>query len=70
MEKISNWETGEYRMNFNLPKQWAFWLKLAVPIVLVLAVGSTSFYMVDTDEEGVVQRFGKYVRTTGPGAPF
>jgi membrane protease subunit HflK len=54
-------------MNFNLPKQWASRLKLAVPIVLVLAVGSTSFYTVDTDEEGVVQRFGKYVRTTGPG---
>jgi len=54
-------------MNFNLPKQWIPWLKWAVPIVLVLAVGSTSFYMVNTDEEGVVQRFGKYVRTTGPG---
>jgi membrane protease subunit HflK len=67
MERISQWESGEYRMNFNLPKQWAFWLKLAVPIVLVLAVGSTSFYMVNTDEEGVVQRFGKYVRTTKPG---
>ena len=67
MERISKWETGEYRMNFNFPKQWASWLKLAVPILLVLAVGSTSFYMVDTDEEGVVQRFGKYVRTTGPG---
>ncbi len=67
MEKISNWETGEYRMNFNFPKQWAFWLKWVVPIVLVLAVGSTSIYMVNTDEEGVVQRFGKYVRTTGPG---
>jgi len=67
MERIIQWETGEYSMNFNLPKQWAFWLKLAVPIVFVLAVGSTSFYMVNTDEEGVVQRFGKYVRTTKPG---
>jgi len=38
-----------------------------VPIVLVLMVASTSFYMVNTDEAGVVQRFGKYVRTTMPG---
>ena len=38
-----------------------------VPIVLILMLASTSFYMVDTEEEGVVQRFGKYVRTTGPG---
>ena len=67
MERISQWEKGEYRMNFNFPKQWIPWLKLAVPIVLVLAVRSTSFYMVNTDEEGDVQRFGKYVRTTKPG---
>ncbi|MCD6393071.1 MAG: FtsH protease activity modulator HflK, partial [Planctomycetes bacterium] len=38
-----------------------------VPIVLVLMLASTSFYMVNTDEAGVVQRFGKYVRTTMPG---
>jgi len=67
MERISRWETGEYRMNFNIPKQWVPLLKWAVPILLVLAVGSTSFYTVNTDEEGVVQRFGKYVRTTKPG---
>ena len=70
MERISRWETGEYKMIFDVSKQWIPWLKWAVPIVLVLAVGSTSFYMVNTDEEGVVQRFGKYVRTTGPGLHF
>lgn len=41
-----------------------------VPIMLFLfgltAVG-TLFYQVDQDEAGVVQRFGKYVRTTQPG---
>jgi len=49
--------------NFNLGP-------LAVPLILLLlalvAVGS-SFYQVDKDEAGVVQRFGKYMRTTGPG---
>ncbi len=49
------------------PERVVKYLVWIVPIVLVLAVVSTSFYMVNTDEEGVVQRFGKYVRTTGPG---
>ncbi len=66
MEKISNW-AEDYGLKFKSPGEWLPWLKWAVPIVLVLAVGSTSVYMVNTDEEGVVQRFGKYVRTTEPG---
>lgn len=41
-----------------------------IPIVLVLGAGGTSFFTVDTDEEGVVQRFGKYVRTVEPGLHF
>ncbi|MBN1689137.1 MAG: FtsH protease activity modulator HflK [Candidatus Omnitrophica bacterium] len=40
------------------------------PVLLLafafMAVG-TVFYNVDKDESGVVQRFGKYVRTTNPG---
>lgn len=43
---------------------------LIVPLVaLVLALASfgTTFYQVDPDEMGVVQRFGRYVRTTTPG---
>ena len=34
-----------------------------IALILVL----TSLYSVGPDEEGVVQRFGKYVRTTNPG---
>ncbi len=52
------------------PERVVKYLVWIVPIVLVLLVASTSFYMVNTDEEGVVQRFGKYVRTTGPGLHF
>ncbi len=40
------------------------WVVLALLIIVLLA---TSFYMVDTDEKGVVLRFGKFVRTTEPG---
>jgi membrane protease subunit HflK len=31
---------------------------------------STAFYTVDTDEQGVVQLFGKFVRVTSPGLHF
>ncbi len=36
-------------------------------LVLLLAFFGTSFYQIDPDEMGVVQRFGRYVRTTPPG---
>jgi len=40
------------------------WIILGVLLIVILA---TSFYMVDTDERGVVLRFGKFVRITQPG---
>ena len=40
------------------------WIVLGLILVVGLA---TSFYMVDTDERGVVLRFGKFVRTAEPG---
>jgi modulator of FtsH protease HflK len=47
--------------------------RMAVPFVLVglvfVAVIS-GFYSVPTDSVGLVQRFGKYIRTTGPGLHF
>jgi len=36
-------------------------------ITLILFVAWNSFYKVNTDEVGVIRRFGKYVRTTQPG---
>lgn len=48
-------------------------LKLIIPAVIlfILLIGSfTSFYTVDTDSAGVVQRFGKYVATEPPGLHF
>lgn len=37
---------------------------------LVFYLGSSTFYTVGVDEVGVVQRFGKYIRTTPPGLHF
>ncbi len=43
---------------------------IIVIIILALYFGTTTFYTVGVDQVGVVQRFGKYVRTTGPGLNF
>ena len=42
---------------------------IIVAIILVF-LGSSCFYTVAVDEVGVIQRFGKYVRTTQPGLNF
>ncbi len=44
--------------------KYAFWI---IPLIIILVLVVTSFYIVDTDSRGVVQRFGKFVRITGPG---
>ena len=46
------------------------WLKWAIPLIVILMFLSTSFYMVDTDSKGVVQRFGRFTRITEPGLHF
>ncbi|CAN2039569.1 Protein HflK [Candidatus Magnetomoraceae bacterium gMMP-15] len=49
---------------FNFPG-WAVGL-----IIILVYFGTSAFYTVGVDEVGVVQRFGKYVRTTQPGLNF
>ena len=48
--------------NMKLPGGWIILL-----IALVVYIGSSLFYTVAVDEVGVVQRFGRYVRTVEPG---
>ncbi len=43
------------------------WLQLAIFLVFILLGAKTAIYTIDTDSAGVVKRFGKYHRTTGPG---
>ena len=38
--------------------------------IIVVFFGASSFYTVAVDEVGVIQRFGKYVRTAQPGLGF
>ena len=43
---------------------------LLILIFVLLFFGTSTFYTVGVDEVGVVQRFGKYVRTSQPGLNF
>lgn len=38
-----------------------------IGVLVLFSVLSSAFYSIDTEEVGVIQRFGKYVRTTQPG---
>jgi len=43
------------------------WLFILLALVLI---GPSCFYTIDVSEEGVVTRFGKYIKTTPPGLHF
>lgn len=43
---------------------------IIIVAIIVLIVGYSMVYTVGADEVGIVQRFGKYVRTTSPGLNF
>lgn len=64
---------GDMERIMELKKKWAqnrrfLWVIAAGVIVLIM--GFSSFYTVQPDEAGIVQRFGKYVRSTDPGLNF
>lgn len=48
----------------------AVWINFAFWLLLVVVLLWTSFYAVPADSVGVVQRFGKYLRTVEPGLQF
>jgi membrane protease subunit HflK len=56
-------------MNIKFPEQFTPLLKWIIPILLVLWLLS-GIYIVRPGEQGVVRRFGKVVRTTGPGPHY
>ena len=49
------------------PRMVAKYATVAVVVVVVLSLLTTTFYQVNTDEKGVVQRFGKFVRVEDAG---
>lgn len=45
-------------------------LIIALLVVFVLVAISTGFFVVDQTEQAVILRFGKYLKTVGPGLQF
>ncbi len=45
-------------------------LWIIIAIVIIIVVLSSSFYTIGVNEVGIIQRFGKYARTTSPGLHF
>ncbi len=58
----------DLKNRFGGKKPKGLWIILVLIIVVVL--GTTSVYKVDTEETGVVQRFGKFSRLADPGLNF
>ena len=52
-------------MGGKVPGLW-----IIVIAIIIFYLGSSIVYTVGVDEVGIVQRFGKYVRTTSPGLHF
>ena len=43
---------------------------IGIVAILIISALTSSYYTVDTDEKGVVLRFGKFSRITDPGLHF
>ena len=54
----------ESRKSFNISAKLVAAIVVAI---IIIAIAGTSFFSVDQTENAVVLRFGKYVRTVGPG---
>jgi membrane protease subunit HflK len=57
-------------MDFKLPKIPWNTVKIVVLVVVVVILLYGSIYQISPDEMGVIQRFGKFARTTDPGLHF
>lgn len=67
MEKRTVQVGGE---TIEVPEVNKTWLLLAAGALVALWLVFSAFYTVDADEVGVIQRFGRYTRTTEPGLHF
>ncbi|MBP9733636.1 MAG: FtsH protease activity modulator HflK [Candidatus Omnitrophica bacterium] len=65
---MADFKTPEDFLNLGrqIPRNPSFWTTLVLGALLVMAA-LTMFFSVGPDEKGVVQMFGKYIRTVDPG---
>ncbi len=66
MQNMSDFSRGEFR----LPGFEKKWFVLGLGGLFAAWFLFSSFYTIDADEVGVIQRFGKYTGTTEPGLHF
>ena len=65
LEEFFNKLKSQYNFSFSKSPIWIIGL-----VVVLAAIGLNSYYTVQSQETAVVQRFGKFVVTTGPGLHF
>jgi len=46
------------------------WIGLGIVGIIIIIILVSTFYSVGPEEEGIIKRFGRYTRTTGPGLHF
>ena len=63
---IERWRDTDWR-DFDVRAYYFFG---AIALILLLFLGSTSLYTIQAESQGVVLRFGKYVKTVDPGLRF
>lgn len=63
-------ENQEFKFRAPDPQAFSRYMLIGVIIVVLLSAMSSSYYTVDTDEVGVVLRFGKFHRIADPGLHF
>jgi membrane protease subunit HflK len=61
---------GDDIRTFKVPRLPAGRIGMLIGLVLLLAVASSAWYTVGPEENGIVMRFGAFVRTTDPGLHF
>src|SRR6187402_3301134 len=57
-------------INLNLPRPPVRLIAVIGALIVVLIIGWTSYYTVPAESEGVVLRFGKFLKTVEPGLHF
>ncbi len=64
---FKNFPSNPLKMKFQSPNRKGMWILLGGLLMMWLLSG---IFIVNPDEEGVVLRFGKYVRSVGPGPHY
>jgi len=63
-------QLGDKTVDLKLPSSGGWGIVAVLAVILALFGTLTSFYTVETEEEGIVLRFGKHVKTVPPGLHF